>query len=55
MIYKPSFIRMFSRKQMLMGRDTEIHRQQDDLISIHLFYESGKKVKCEESDKSFPL
>jgi hypothetical protein len=38
MIYISSFIKIGSGIQKLMGDDTQKHRQQGDLISLHLFF-----------------
>jgi hypothetical protein len=41
MIYIPSFIKLGSGIQKLMGGgDTQLHRQQDDFISLFLFFQN---------------
>jgi hypothetical protein len=47
MIYAPSFIKISSGFQKLMGGDIQTHRQYRDLISLLKFFEnktSGLKV-----------
>jgi hypothetical protein len=38
-IYAPSFIKIRSDVQKLIKRDTQLYRQQCDLISVHLFFQ----------------
>jgi hypothetical protein len=38
MIHKPSFIKIGSGIQKLLGGDTQTHRRHDNLISLHLFF-----------------
>jgi hypothetical protein len=48
MIYTPSFIKIGSGIQKLLGEDTQAHRQQGDLISLLSFFknkESRLKIK----------
>jgi hypothetical protein len=40
MIYIPSFIKIGSGIHKLMRGDTQTHRQQDDLISLFLFFQN---------------
>jgi hypothetical protein len=38
MIYTPSFIKIGSAIEKLMGRDTQAHRQHEDRISLLSFF-----------------
>jgi hypothetical protein len=38
MIYIPSFIKIGTGIQNLIRRDTQVHKQQGDLISLLLFF-----------------
>jgi hypothetical protein len=40
MIYIPSFTKIGSAIQKFMGRDTQIHRQDGDSISLCLFFQN---------------
>jgi hypothetical protein len=42
MIYKQSFITIIPGIQKLIGRDSQTHRQHDDLISLLLFFFNEK-------------
>jgi hypothetical protein len=57
MIYIPSFIKIGSAVQKLMGRiHKQTHRQEGDLISLLLFFqnkESRLKMKCYPKIKLF--
>jgi hypothetical protein len=44
-IYIPGFIKIGSGIQKLVGRDTQTHRQHDDLISLPLFFQNKKSTR----------
>jgi hypothetical protein len=51
MIYIPSFIRIGSGIQKLIGRDTQTHRQYGDRISVLSFFlNKESKLKMEEKE-----
>jgi hypothetical protein len=44
MIYIPSFVKIGSGNQKLIGRDKQSHRQHGDRISLTLFFFQIRKV-----------
>jgi hypothetical protein len=47
MIYIPSFIKIGSGTQKLIGEESQAHRQHGDLISLLLFFQiTQSRLKC---------